>query len=488
MGDRSKKQDATKAGKNKPKTKVKKNEESCPLAAKIVAVEFLDGNDKTELSGTGKHFVNLPRDNKWVDGTNVLNIDRLSQKTRLKVRFSKAGSYKFKVKYTPGGGNIAYTNTEKGRNNNFKYMDKEKEYTTDGDGTKIVATDFFVTAAGKDTYKLVAQDKEGNPPVSSGSSVEAHRLLYYQEIKMVKRLPDGTTKSLPAKGIDQMKQEFKKYNITFLRASRRGSVVMDYVENIGNDTQKEDFKTKARTAYNQSGAKAKKPYVVAVAYTDHLAVKDTVDVEKDGVEVGPGKNDVIISMVDDNAKTHSLWNNIVTNESWFVSAKFSGTKTGDGSAYEKVISKAKCSLYHPPGWSDAADDYEKVKVKVDHLDAATGTITIKVNWVDRFRGGLSLGAGNVILCCTRSYWNDRSESKQVRTLIHEMGHKLWMVADGTGKLPDKTPKHYYKRGNHCDEVGKDCVMYGVSNDKKAFCDDCTKALKKMDLSPGWSDF
>jgi len=458
----------------------KKTEDEKP---KIVAVEFLDGDDKTELALTGKHFVNLPRDEKWKDGTHVLNIDRLSQKARFKVRFNKSGAYSFKVKYKPGGSNSAYTDTEKGRNSNFKFEESEKTYTTDSDGTKIIASDFFVTAAGKDSYQLMAKDNDGNEVQSH--TKETHRFVYYQGLKM---------KGVPAaSNLTTFVGEFTKHNITLVSL---GSAEMEHMPNISTGDS-DAFQNKARTAYNGSGASAKAPYVVAIGYTDHLAVKDASQtVVKSGVEVGPGKPDVEIPIVNGSGQSKYLWKNIVPSEGWFVSVKF----RKDGSATDVAVPEADCAAV--PADASVPDMCRKVKVKVSGLAAATGTITLTVNWVNRMRGGLSFGGGNLICVCTRAWWQAESTDDQNQVMIHEMGHKVGMVADGTSKGPDKTAKFYEGKGHvgpHCHQglpvqdsysgvSGSTCVMFGATNGITTFCADCTPAVRKVDLSSGWSAF
>ena len=86
-------------------------------------------------------------------------------------------------------------------------------------------------------------------------------------------------------------------------------------------------------------------------------------------------------------------------------------------------------------------------------------------------------------------------------MVHELGHKFGMVTDGTGKKPDKPAKYYTGKGHmgpHChkglpvkasysSDAGA-CVMFGATNAPKAFCNHCTPAIRKMDLSTGWSAF
>jgi type VI secretion system secreted protein VgrG len=81
-----------------------------------------------------------------------------------------------------------------------------------------------------------------------------------------------------------------------------------------------------------------------------------------------------------------------------------------------------------------------------------------------------------------------------------MGHKVGMVPDGT--TLDATPNQYTGKGHvgsHCHTGlavlatysgvdGSTCVMFGATNGLSAFCADCARAAKKVDLSAGWSGF
>jgi hypothetical protein len=134
-------------------------------------------------------------------------------------------------------------------------------------------------------------------------------------------------------------------------------------------------------------------------------------------------------------------------------------------------------------------------------------LTLKVDWVNRMRGGLSFPNGNLICVCTRAWWKTESTADQVQVMIHEMGHKVGMVPDGTGVLPDKPATYYDAKGHvgpHCHEGipagqakydsradgnASKCVMYGATNGKTAFCaKNCAPVIKKVDLTAGWPAF
>jgi hypothetical protein len=457
---------------------------------RVTSVVYLNGDNTTALLAGGKQFVNFPRDAKWVDTTNVTTIDRLGFKPRIKVGFDQPGSHNVKLKFRPGASNQAYTGTEQGRNANFKFQDAEKSYTTDGDGTKIIENDFFVAAAGADTYEVVATDDENNSV--SSTTLTVHRLMYLVEMPM-----RGLTTM--ASNLTTFKGEFSRHNIQLEVLARSE---MDYMHNISPidvATDLPNFLAKARTAYAGSAGPAKEPYVVAIAYTDHLAVKAAdQDVSKAGVDVGPGKPDVVLDIVDSAAQTMYLWHDLVPGEGWFVSASYlkdGGTPGTDDVAIGVALCTAEpLNASNPNLWT-------KVKIKVDGLPAGTGTLKLRVNCVSWMAGGLSFG-GNIICICTRSWWRGTSTVDQNQIMVHELGHQLKMAADGNGTGPDKVATHYTGKGhtgNHChynlaimasyDNVaGSSCVMFGATNGITTFCANCSPAVSKQDLSSGFPTF
>jgi len=117
---------------------------------------------------------------------------------------------------------------------------------------------------------------------------------------------------------------------------------------------------------------------------------------------------------------------------------------------------------------------------------------------------------NLIVIATRVLWRDRSGEAMTQTIVHELGHKIGMVADGdpvtnvTCDL-DRVGTWYNRHnhiGPHCHQgIGEPipadmrrqagtCVMYGESGRQRSnsFCADCGEAVKKVDISRGFVAF
>ncbi len=479
---------STVAKKNSGDKKIGDPKKPCPEEDfNIVSIAWLDGADDKEVA-TADQWVNLPSEDKWVNGDEIKNKDRLGMKPRLKVKFDKKGAHPFKIKFQPPTGTAAYSETEKNRNSNFKYTDLEKSYTTDADGTKIITGDFQVLAGGGYKFKAEAKDKKGKK-VTTGT-LTTKRLFYYLEAKMT-----GLTSVLSS--TSAVETEFNKHHMKIKKLS---ALTITHQPNIGSNSDNSTLSSNVNTAVDADvAAKAKKKYLLTVAYTDHLAVKNSsVTISKNPVDVGPGKAKVVIPVTargllsPHTVDTRYLWHDIVAGEGWFVEAKFH--KIGGGVA---TIPAGKVTH------KGTGNFWNVVEIDVTGLAAGRGKIEVKVNVVDRMRGGLALGGANQVCVCTRAWWSNEADASQKCTIIHEIGHKVGMVANGSGNQPDKVATHYSGKGHagdHCYKgcsagatsynstanlTASQCVIFGAVNEKTAFCSNCEKAVKKLDINSGW---
>jgi hypothetical protein len=466
------------------KCKTKSATKNCPLTGNpIVSVRVLDGGEK-EAAGAVDQFVNLPEGKKWVtDG--VSSIDRLTEKLRVKVRFKRPGTEKFKLRLVPHPKNAEYSKKEKGRNGKYDHAPKKDlKLTTAQNGTRVLEDLHSVAVAGGNRYQFEAEDKKGNKVLSR--DVRVRRRIFLQEIKM---------QGAPcAASLGTLTGEYGKHEIELRQLP---SVQMARIENVGADSG--PFQKAVRTAYKKSQGPDKEPHCVAVAYTDHEAVKDAnVQIEYRNKQVGPGKGPLPAAIVNAAGNSAYLWNNIVTGEDWFVSASF--LENGADEANRISIPRTKCTPIQATG--KPADACRTVSIDTADVTPTvkTGTVRLVVNTVNRMRAGLSFGGGNLICICTRAWWSASPEADQNQTMIHEMGHKIGMVPNGDDL--DRLPNYYSgsghvgphchagvaKRTNYSNAPGSTCVMFGETNGQSAFCDDCAKAVKKIDISKGWKAF
>ncbi len=464
-----------------------------PDVPEITSVALIDA-DNAEVSG-GEQIVNLPAEDKWVDAEQgITSKFRLGPALKVKVNFSLPGAHSFKLRLVPGDDNLVYTDPELGRNARFKHQTEEKTYSTGGDGTKVIEPgDIFISVAGGQSFKLEAENPATGTVVESGEIV-SKRLGYVVPVLM-----EGMDATVL--GLSGVYSEFANHGLQLVELPL---VRIPSQPNIGSDAETNQFKAACKTAFNGSSGAAKKPYALTLGFTEHLAVKHAnVDLVLTGWPVGPedqgGLNAEIpveatgLREGDEALSSRALWQNLVPGEGWYVT----GSYTPEDGGAAVPITEAMCTpIPVDPSRPDLCFD---VEVDTSTLPVGVGTLRLRVNVVDRMRAGLAFD-GNLACACLKAWWQDQSSDEIMRAVIHEIGHKVDMVTDGTGKKPDRVPTHYIDRGHvgdHCHNglplqdsysgvsSGNICVMFGTITDQDAFCPDCAKAVKKMDLTAGW---
>lgn len=454
----------------------------------IVSVEWLHGDDTTVI-GSCDQYVNLPRDAKWLADSGIANIDRLGIKPRLLVKFDKPISAGFRYRIVPfAGGSPAYTATEEGRNANFKASPSDWSNGSVSNGQGII-DDVQLVAGGGYTFQVEAKDDK-NKSVLSGI-ITTKRLFWYVELPMT-----GLANALTSTA--SIEAEFAKYHMVLKQLP---DLAIPRQENIGTDADSATMATNVESAIaGNAAAAAKAPHLLRISYTDHLAVKNPNQRQRlTGVTVGPGQPAAAIGVTSaglrppNTVAARSLWNNLVTGESWFVSASYQP----DGGGAAVPIAAAQVTA---PG---AGPHLRDLLVDVTGLPAGTGTIDVFVNVVDRMRAGLAIGGAANICVCTIAWWSAQSQSEQAGTVIHEAGHKVQMVAKGTGRQPDRVATQYDDAGHvgsHChngapagqadygtaaNEALATCVMFGTITAHNTFCGNCGPAVTKVDIGSGF---
>jgi hypothetical protein len=274
--------------------------------------------------------------------------------------------------------------------------------------------------------------------------------------------------------------------------------------NIGSDSDSTTYEQRVKGGFGSSPGNAKKPHCVALGITGYLAFKNAdkalpeMAVDESGPEAAEAAVRIpvqVANLVGGGMGLKSLWKELVPGEGWFVSGTFE--KAGGGSV---AVTEAMCT---PRATQGNDKDLRWIDVDVTQFPAGGGTLKLKVNVVDRWRNGLSFGGGNLICIASKVLWRDRDAAEMNQTLIHEMGHKIGMVCDGTGSSPDAPSLRYTERGHvgpHCHKglaladdfrvvtSGAGCVMFGasVTGRPNEFCDLCTPAVRKIDISAGVS--
>jgi hypothetical protein len=452
-----------------------------------------------------KQWVNLPKDAKF-DEPGVTK-DRRGP-IIMELEFKKADPPKpWKVKVTPeGSDNITYSRKEMGRNKHFKLQN----YIAFGvsQDTKVNLDNCVsLPAAGGNTYKIEAQDSSGKA-VGSALTLETRRKIYYQVICM---------KGVTPPSMSGMEDEFwnpaKKYYLKLDAPKPQGE--MKHYSNINSDKwdgvrcRKDMFK-QCKKAYK---LKDLHPFTFVIACSKSIGSTKDITFKHPFTLWGKlfAKNDAEfeVTLPDDQA----LWFGVDDIDDKKNGGKGiwlqTEVKFNDGKTAPILLDKAAVSLGPKTGrW------YQKIKIKVKadlrhKIKARKGKLEISVVTVGGFSGGYSDPMANFITIGSAGWDASYSESKKVQILIHEVGHKVGMVADGKGRSPAAPPNLYGHirtgagannkghSGPHCEKgmsynsgtskwTGTPgCVMFGAtsgggSKTPSTFCSDCEKAVRKLD--------
>lgn len=512
------------------------------LENRIVKVQIQDGNKDTYLTANAIQNVNLPVEDKWVDGVNIMNKDRLGRKIRVKVEFQQEMKDEdVTLHLLAHKDNTVYSVAEATRNPNYNIVKvtadkplgdfdkKQKILKGKTDEYGNFYAEFELSPAVGDRYKVIAWDKDDNRVQSV--EITTWRTLYYMVISA-----GATAQTVPLANFRGGLET--AYTAEFTRLIHLGDETMaqlhpiqahQYIDPISPIDFAHLVEAKCNAVTTNFPGKRYVdfiPYLARFAFTDQLAssisnkptlpvaapigvgnpvvrvpVKlsnpteenPTADMRK-GLWIGFGK-----SIMDGNKET-------VPGNNWFISAS---VKFPDGTI--NLIPVANCT---PVVDALRPGLYKDVDVRVDNLPAhqPNGEISLEVIVINRMVLGMARpgnSRGIIILPC-RAHFEVKTHANQISAGIHELGHALGMVAEpneieakgGTGL--DKHDTWYKSDGGHCwtglTKKAKDadyqkdpnasanaqCVMFGfIANPPRhTFCANCQKVFKKIDASKG----
>ncbi len=513
--------------------------EPCPLKNVIASVAFLSGS--TEVNANAVQRVNLPRERKFVDGVRVTHRDRLGHELRVKVRFQRKKKEDFKVALLAHNANPAYTGPERGHSAAYgraaltpadpahvqgafdHYVGAVYTGRTGSDGKAVVEGQFVIPPSGGAKYKLVAWDVNGNV-VFSGVEIETKRTLFYATFlandPANARADQGTFRT-------QLEAAFAPHGVELVHVGQENLAGIVYHDIIQQDALGNAVVRATQRGRSTLGVRYAElaPFLVRLAFVDHLAecrFGDFQPVRLAGLSPGdvvhaPLYRQALAQRTDplfDYRKC--LWTGLGPSidvgarppggHEWFGAATL--TSHGLAGDVSVPLTVNDLTLVSRGGAPDA-------KVEVSFTIPPTFpanrdvTFVLRATFLYTSKMGQSMtGAfAGITVQPSRGMFEPVPFNKQLSSAIHEISHAVGMVVN-TATQGLEHPTMYDHQGRHCwhavagapapdgpsyhqlpyKDTGT-CVMYGLIPDAApnlAFCAHCAAALKKLDLSTGFT--
>lgn len=461
-------------------------------------------------------WVNLPTDeakkSTFVEGK-IEKAKRVGPKLLVKVEFEKGELADFKWKVKKVGG-PAYDPAEVNNNPRFKGFFKGAG-NNEGKAKVDDVLEVTLPVMGGAKYQVEVKHKD---TVIGTKDIEARRRLYYKLFKMEHLKCSGGDLASVVSAVETLLwNPGKDY---YIEALKKGEQTIPEVPTIDTSAGSGPSSTNTILRYVKHlyGDEFKKftpvgiPIVIArsIAQPVERTFTKTVTLPKP-VKLDSPINETIV--LDLEGYPRHLWQDLVPADdrqnggfgAWFVSGFLLVSESEKIHHICWLTPKQAMAFGEKSGtWGG----YSKVRLFPDaeFLKRHAGkqadvSLTVKLA---SFKNGFSSGTHNVIVLATEGAWKQRTVDDLKQTLLHEIGHKIGMVANGSPGLPNKpNPSHYYgfkqygHQGKHCKNGMKykngvwsgtaKCVMFGASVSGRSgdFCGDCAKTVPKLDVSGDW---
>lgn len=457
---------------------------------------------RARQDGARLQYVNLAQvADRWNDGSALTTTERQSNRPRIHVEFNRPGQHRFTITVKADPANIPYSARERGRRASYQEPHSNpRSYVTNADGTRIV-DDITLPAAGLNLYLFEVRDERGQ--LIKTERVETVRRLYIQEVMCMSAHPAGHLAD-----VTPVTAEFALHGIDMIQLPRlqfRGRSAVDAAD---TPESQQAIMSAVRAVYASSAGKQREPYTLVVCHVDRLAAPGVSGDMRLPVPAGPGGRVMTVPIVNDDRSRSSLWYEFDASDDWLVHARYLYT---DASGAERSIPIPR-HLITPIRESNGSVWSVSVDLTRVSPTPLTGMLNIQFNTVAASYAGLAITGTNLLFVSTLDPYEPNSQAYLTETLAHEMGHLLGMVPSGPdwpglrnqdesaddSKL-DPPPHFYYNAGGHCyyglpdqngeynEEIGQ-CVMYGITCANIHFCPSCSKAVRKVDCSEGWTAF
>jgi len=456
-------------------------------------------------------WVNLPVDPKFVteNGDSTKRFGPAS----FRVNFSgeDLATFRWRLEKDPGDSDfIDYSPAEQGRNGRFATMVCGAQ-TNNSQQEATCNDEIQLPAAGDNVYILKA--KRGDEEVKSSNKLTAKRRLYYQLVTMQQVSACGVQDL-----VDLLWGQSDKFAVQMIEKDVAEIPLLETIE-------RNAARGEARSKYGLIREVAREyslgdlhPYSLPIVFVRHIAESIVKKIEftetLPPLSLPSGTPSPLKIHLKERGRTRYLWQELVPEEdamngglgNWFRGGSVE-LVSGESQEQPRTIERDQIICWGPDKGPLGGKSHVMIEFDSDFHRRHVGSqvrVTLDLKLVQTFLGGYCPASAHMIVMATRSNWKDLlpdDSTAVTAALIHEMGHKLGMVASGSCLSPDR-PGGFYPtgkyagcthRGNHC-ETGAtyqsdgywsgepQCVMFGDDRAPKTnFCSDCKPAVRKLDL-------
>lgn len=475
----------------------------CPIVTQIVEVGFTDNPKAPALfGGMRKQYVNLTDVKVRKGDLDITSDNQVGRTPPIMVRVTppKATTVRIRLRRTlhRGGfpaGSSKLSGREEGQSH-LTYARSVSTHTTDAKGVLLLEPGKEIAALGGGEYKVEAS-LPGKAWVPGSNSVRIKRRVY---IRPVVRYAAGAAAAQQA--INAIRADLAPLDIDVkvlpkLDGAELGVVVTDELpvslENIGKNALDD----------TTNHLKDLRPHSVAIIvgqFGDERSWLPAHTFQYD-VTRDPGTGQFPASMQVQLADSTAGYILVpLTNGSHFLYARVAhGSRT-------VTLTRDKVT--------DLGRFTDTLTVDLTGIGASfpglqTVRLSVRVIAISGWGVGWAYNAHPVIYLNMRDpNTNTILAAERARALvIHELGHKLHLVAPGDGGQPDKQKHHYpsfntngvQHVGPHCSygvptgtslwlpaaQTAAKCTMWGSLKGVVQFCDECKTSLRKIDIAGGF---
>ncbi len=438
--------------------------------------------------------------------------------------------YKLEIRKAGGAAFENYEANEKQRNINFKVRGLPGVLTNDGKTEIKCAYDIYLNAAADNEYEIVATHK--GKEVTGKFKVKSRKKLFYQVMKM---------KGCPTTSMAAMEAEFwKPGRKHYIEMKKKGAESTVKFIPCLDDTNAGAFIKASAKGYT---LKTHKPYAFGMTFVNYSATPESLTITRKANFTLPSRISKW-SLSDLSWEVdlgRHLWFELDPkndkNKRWFRQIILWFEPDDNPAAKDFVIIKK--SMVKPSGSKHGTFGGRK-KLTIDFPQGSVNRnfftkkkgkwkVQMKLVCVRGFSAGFAYTQINLLAICTKAWWKTTDLSGAAQTVVHEVGHKVGMVAHGDKPATGNTPALVTASGarkavlpnshanlygdirgtNDQDHLGPHCskgaawdsskprgqrwsgnpacTMFGSTgiggnSSPVGFCSDCSKIVRKLDLS------